>query len=186
MTTIAPTTATAAALSDHPFLSSIPIGSLRRLATHVHSHTYPAGEQVFREGQIANRFFLIRHGVVRLDLEVAGRGQVEVQTLGSDAALGWSWLFSPYRWQLTATVVERASMLVFDTDALQIVMASDPPLGYELMRRFSAVMFDRLSATRLQLTGDVEIPAAGTTGPWAGKRTTAANWHQGIERAPVT
>jgi CRP/FNR family cyclic AMP-dependent transcriptional regulator len=177
MTTIAPMSATAAALSDHPFLSSIPIGSLRRLATHVQSHTYPAGEQVFREGQIANRFFLIRHGLVRLDLEVAGRGQVEVETLGSDAALGWSWLFSPYRWHLTATVVERASMLVFDTDALQVVMAADPPLGYELMRRFSAVMFDRLIATRLQLTGDADIPMAGTAGPWAGKRTTAPQWH---------
>src|ERR1700722_10149575 len=100
MTTIAHPNTAAAALSDHPFLSSIPIGSLRRLATHVQSHTYPAGEQVFREGQIANRFFLIRHGLVRLDLEVAGRGQVEVETLGSDCALGWSWLFSQYRWQL--------------------------------------------------------------------------------------
>jgi CRP/FNR family transcriptional regulator, cyclic AMP receptor protein len=181
MTTTATMNSTAAVLSDHPFLSSIPIGSLRRLATHVQSHTYPAGEQVFREGQLANRFFLIRHGLVRLDLEVAGRGQVEVETLGSDSALGWSWLFSPYRWQLTATAVERTSMLVFDTDALQIVMASDPPLGYELMRRFAAVIIDRLVATRLQVTGDsanpTVIPTAGTTGPWAGKRTTAPNWH---------
>jgi CRP/FNR family transcriptional regulator, cyclic AMP receptor protein len=186
MTTTAPASSTAAALSDHPFLSSIPISSLRRLAAHVHSHTYPAGEQLFREGQIANRFFLVRQGLVRLDLEVAGRGQVEVETLGSDSALGWSWLFSPYRWQLTATAVERTSMLVFDTDALQIVMASDPPLGYELMRRFSAVMFDRLSATRLQVNGDSDVPSAGTTGPWAGKRTTAPNWHRTDERGRVT
>jgi CRP-like cAMP-binding protein len=186
MTAIAHPHKAATALSDHPFLSSIPIGSLRRLATHVQSHTYPAGEQVFREGQIANRFFLIRHGLVRLDLEVAGRGQVEVETLGSDCALGWSWLFSPYRWQLTATAVERTSMLIFDTDALQIAMAADPPLGYELMRRFAAVMFDRLIATRLQLTGDAEIPTASTTGPWAGKRTTAANWHHEIEHGRVS
>jgi CRP/FNR family transcriptional regulator, cyclic AMP receptor protein len=178
MTTIATTNSTATALSDHPFLSSIPISSLRRLAAHVRSHTYPAGEQLFREGQIANSFYLIRHGLVRLDLEVAGRGHVEVETLGSDSALGWSWLFSPYRWQLTATAVERTSVLVFDTDALQIVMASDPPLGYELMRRFSAVMFDRLIATRLQITGDSDVPSAGTAGPWAGKRTTAPDWRQ--------
>jgi CRP/FNR family cyclic AMP-dependent transcriptional regulator len=186
MTTAAHTHTAAAALSDHPFLSSIPIGSLRRLATHVQSHTYPAGDQVFREGQIADRFFLIRHGLVRLDLEVAGRGRVEVERLGSDCALGWSWLFSPYRWQLTATAVERTSMLIFDTDALQIAMASDPPLGYELMRRFSAVMFDRLSATRLQLTDDAEIPSAGTVGPWAGKRTTASSWRHDIERGAVS
>lgn len=177
MTTRRPTISTAASLSDHPFLSSIPIGSLRRLATHVQPHTYPAGEQVFREGGVADRFFLLRQGLVRLDLEVAGRGQVEVETLGADAALGWSWLFAPYRWHLTATAVQRTSMLVFDTDALQTVMAADPPLGYELMRRFAAVMFDRLTTTRLQLMGATEIPTAGTTGPWAGKRTTAPLWH---------
>jgi CRP/FNR family transcriptional regulator, cyclic AMP receptor protein len=175
MTTILPA---AAALSDHPFLSSIPVGSLRRLATHVRSHTYPAGQQIFREGERADRFFLIRHGLVQLDLEVPGRGQVEVETLGADAVLGWSWLFSPYLWHLTATVVERTSVLVFDTDALQTVMASDPPLGYELMRRLAAVMFDRLLATRLRLSDDAPIPNVGTSGPWAGKGMTATQWHK--------
>jgi CRP/FNR family cyclic AMP-dependent transcriptional regulator len=174
MTTIPPA---AAALADHPFLSSIPVGSLRRLAAHVRSQTYPAGERIFREGERADRFFLIRHGLVQLDIEVGGRGLVEVETLGADAALGWSWLFSPYLWHLTATVVERTSVLVFDADALQTVMAADPALGYELMRRFAAVMFDRLNATRLRLSDEVTIPSAGTSGPWAGKRTSAPSWH---------
>jgi CRP/FNR family transcriptional regulator, cyclic AMP receptor protein len=168
MTTIPPI---AAVLADHPFLSTIPVTSLRRLATHVQPHPYPAGQQILREGELANRFFLIRQGLVRLDIEVPGRGPVEVETLGADAALGWSWLFAPYRWQLTATAVVRTSTLVFDGDALQAVMASDPPLGYELMRRFTGVMFDRLKATRLRLTDEAEIPLGGSTGPWAGKRT---------------
>ena len=65
-------------------------------------------------------------------------------------------------------------MLVFDADVLR-AMAADPPLGYELMRRFSAVIFDRLIATRLQLT-DAVTAGIGCrhTGPWAGKRTTAS------------
>jgi CRP/FNR family transcriptional regulator, cyclic AMP receptor protein len=166
----------AAALSDHPFLSSIPVGSLRRLVTHVRCQTYPAGEQIFREGEHADRFFLIRHGLVQLDIEVSGRGLVEVERLGPDAALGWSWLFSPYLWQLSATVVERTSVLVFDADALQTAMASDPALGYELMRRFAAVMFDRLNATRLRLSDEGTIPTAGSAAPWAGKRTSAPSW----------
>jgi CRP/FNR family transcriptional regulator, cyclic AMP receptor protein len=174
MTTIPPI---AAVLADHPFLSTIPIGSLRRLATHVQPHTYPAGQQILREGDVANRFFLIRHGLVRLEIEVPGRGPVEIETLGADAALGWSWLFSPQRWQLTATAVVRTSALIFDADALQVAMTSDPSLGYELMRRFAGVIFDRLSATRLRLTGDAEIPFAGSSGPWAGKRLTTPQLH---------
>ncbi|HEY0871458.1 MAG TPA: cyclic nucleotide-binding domain-containing protein [Acidothermaceae bacterium] len=173
MTTVPPV---AAALADHPFLSTLPSQSLRRLATHVQSRIYAAGEAILREGEVANRFFLIRHGSVRLDIEVPGRGPVEIETLGADSALGWSWLFQPHRWQLSATAVTRTSTLVFDADALQVVMASDPALGYELMRRFAGVMFDRLNATRLRLTSDAEIPFAGTAGPWAGKRLTSPHW----------
>ena len=170
----------AATLSDHPFLSSIPVTSLRRLATHAQSHTYSAGEEIFREGGKADRFFLIRHGLVRLDAEVAGSDgplQVEIETLGAGAALGWSWLFSPFGWQVSATAVTRTATVIFDADMLLAVMSADPVLGYELMRRFAAVMFDQLQATRQRLTGSGgEVPSAGVAGPWAGKRTTAPRW----------
>jgi CRP/FNR family cyclic AMP-dependent transcriptional regulator len=177
MTTTSPL---ATALSDHPFLSSIPVASLRRLATHAQSHTYSAGQEIIREGGKADRFFLIRQGLVRLDVEVPGPDgprQMEIETLGADAALGWSWLFSPLGWQMSATAVKRTSTLMFDADMLLAVMSADPVLGYELMRRFAAVMFDRLQATRLRLIGSGgEVPSAGVAGPWAGKRTTAAQW----------
>jgi CRP/FNR family cyclic AMP-dependent transcriptional regulator len=163
-----------AALTDHPFLSAIPIGSLRRLATHAQRRSYAAGEEIFVEGHVADRFFLIRQGLVRLDLEVPGRGRVQVETVGADSAFGWSWLFAPYQWHLSATAVERTTTLVFDADLLRSVMASDSVVGYELMRRFAAVMFDRLQATRLRLSGDeTSIPRVGVSGPWAGRRSTA-------------
>jgi CRP/FNR family cyclic AMP-dependent transcriptional regulator len=142
----------AVALSDHPFLSSIPLASLRRLAAHAQTQTLAAGHELFREGDTADRFYLVRHGLIRLEVEVPGRGRVEVESIGADSALGWSWLFSPYRWHLSATAIERTSTVVFDADVLRAVMASDPVLGYELMRRFAAVIFDRLQATRLRLS----------------------------------
>jgi CRP/FNR family cyclic AMP-dependent transcriptional regulator len=170
----------ATALSEHPFLSSIPLASLRRLATHVRSRTYGAGQEIFREGDPADRFFLIRHGLVLLEVDVPGADgpkRIEIETLGADAALGWSWLFSPYGWQLSATAVKRTATLVFDADMVRSVMAADPVLGYELMRRFAAVMFDRLQATRARLIGNgSDVPSAGAGGPWAGKRTTAQLW----------
>ena len=74
-------------------------------------------------------------------------------------------------------------MLIFDTDALQIAMAADPPLGYDLMRRFSAVMFDRLVATRQQLTGEKTRPAQ-TFQPAALRAWLAgrAGWQQAARR----
>jgi CRP/FNR family cyclic AMP-dependent transcriptional regulator len=158
------------ALADHPFLSTMPTNSLRRLAAHVQHKDIPSGHTIFREGDEADRFFLIRQGVVRLDMEVPGRGRVDIEMLGADCALGWSWLFPPYRWHLTATAIERTSVLVFDASMLRSLMASDPLTGYEMMRRFAAIIFDRLGSTRLQVGDEPEtIPAAGVSGPWAAR-----------------
>jgi CRP/FNR family transcriptional regulator, cyclic AMP receptor protein len=164
-------------LADQPFLSAIPIASLRRLATHTQTQEYPIGHVLFREGATADRFFLVRQGLVRLDIEVPGRGPVPIETLACDAPLGCSWLFALFEWKLTAVAVERTKVLAFDAAVLRTLMASDPVLGYELMRRFAAVMYDRLQATRLRLSeGTADVPTAGAAGPWAGRRTTAPAW----------
>jgi CRP/FNR family cyclic AMP-dependent transcriptional regulator len=166
----------AAALADQPFLSAIPPDSLRRLSIHARRQTFAKGHEIFREGQLADQFLLICQGLVRLDAEVADRGRIEVETLGPDAAVGWSWLFSPYRWHLSATALARTTAVVFDADVLRGLMASDPVLGYELMRRFTAVLFDRLQATRRRLAAPELADTAGglTSGPWAGRPSTGS------------
>jgi CRP/FNR family cyclic AMP-dependent transcriptional regulator len=164
------------ALASHPFLSAIPAESLRRLGVHAHGQTFAKGHEIFREGQPAGEFILIRQGLVRLDAEVADRGRIEVEKVGADAAMGWSWLFPPYRWHLSATALERTTAIVFDADVLRGLMASDPVLGYELMRRFTAVLFDRLQATRHRLTAPTPDDAVrgSSSGPWAGRPSTGS------------
>lgn len=161
----------ASALASHPFLSTIPVESLRQLGVHAHGETFAKGQEIFREGQVASEFILIRQGRVRLDAEIADRGRVEVETLAADAALGWSWLFPPYRWHLSATALERTTAIVFDAGVLRGLMAADPVLGYDLMRRFAAVLVDRLQATRRRLAAP-QLAAAEcqlSSGPWAGR-----------------
>jgi CRP/FNR family transcriptional regulator, cyclic AMP receptor protein len=165
-------------LADQPFLSAIPISSLRRLAGHVQTQDFPAGHVLFREGATADRFFLVRQGLVRLDIDVPGRGSVPIETLSADAALGCSWLFAPFEWKLSAITVKRTKVLVFDAAVLRTLMAADPVLGYELMRRFASVMYDRLQVTRLRLSQETaDVPTAGVAGPWAGRRTTVPAWN---------
>ncbi|MDQ1487053.1 MAG: hypothetical protein QOJ62_2746 [Actinomycetota bacterium] len=164
----------AAALADHPFLSTMPPTCLRRLAVHAFRQDFPAGQSLFRESAVADRVFLIRRGLVKLDIAIPGRDRVDVELLGPDTVLGWSWLFPPYEWHLGATAIERTTALAFDASTLRALMASDVILGYELMRRFAAVMYDRLQATRLRLgTEGTAVPAASVSGPWAGRRTSA-------------
>lgn len=139
-------------MRDHPFFSELPADVLAPLANHAHVRTLAASEVLFREGQPADRFFLLHTGEIALDMEDPSRGQVRVDVLGDDAVLGWSWLFSPYRWHLTATALRRTTLVEFDAFRVRAFMAEQPAIGYQLMHSLARLLFDRLQATRHRLS----------------------------------
>jgi CRP-like cAMP-binding protein len=112
---------------------------------------FAAGELLFCAGEAADDFFLIRHGAVGLELVVPQHDSLTIETLHDGELLGWSWLFEPHRWTFDAHAVQDTSVVVFDGACLRGKCESDHELGYQLMRRFAAVLIDRLQATRLQL-----------------------------------
>ncbi len=65
--------------------------------------------------------------------------------------LGWSWLFPPYRWSVEARAVQQVRAIKLDGECLRGKCELDPAMGYELMKRFSQIMLQRLEAARLQL-----------------------------------
>jgi CRP-like cAMP-binding protein len=110
-----------------------------------------AGQRLLHEGEPAERFYLIRHGVVALEIAAPGPGPLVIQTLTDGEVVGWSWLFAPYRWALDGRAVEACSLVAFDGACLRGKCESNHELGYELMSRFAANVIDRLQSTRLQL-----------------------------------
>ncbi len=112
-------------------------------------HVKP-GTLLLREGEPADKFFLIRHGTVSLEL-AAPTGPLVIQTLSDGEVVGWSWLFAPYQWAMDARGVTECSLLTFDAACLRGKVEADHELGYQLMSRFAANIVDRLQATRFQL-----------------------------------
>jgi CRP-like cAMP-binding protein len=112
---------------------------------------FDAGVSIFTEGQPADRFFVLREGRVTLEVFSPERGRIVVQTLGAGDALGWSWLFPPYRWHLDAMAREPVAAIAFDGACLRGKCHADHELGHLLTERFAALMLQRLMATRLQL-----------------------------------
>ncbi|HEY2160939.1 MAG TPA: cyclic nucleotide-binding domain-containing protein [Solirubrobacteraceae bacterium] len=109
------------------------------------------GTFLFKEGERADRFYLIRHGAIALEVHAPGAGSHVVETLGEGEVVGWSWLFKPYRWQFDARAIEPTRMVAFDGACLRGKCDADHELGYQLMQRFAGAMLERLQATRLQL-----------------------------------
>lgn len=112
---------------------------------------FSAGEQVFREGDAADVFFLVRRGLIAIDAYVPHLGRLTIETAGPGDIVGWSWLLPPYRWHFTGRVVEAVRAVQFDGACLRGKAEADPALGYELTRRFAPLLVSRLQATRHRL-----------------------------------
>jgi CRP-like cAMP-binding protein len=119
---------------------------------------FEAGQLIFQEGQKADRFFLIQTGRVRLDAFVPGRGTVTIQTVSAGAALGWSWLFPPYQWNFSAHANEITELVAFDAQFLRDTSEVNHDFGYELFKRMSSVLLQRLQETRLLLVDFYGFP----------------------------
>ena len=88
-------------------------------ARAAHERSFDARYRIFSEGEPASGCWLIVAGHVALEVDVPGRGEVVVQTLGAGDLLGWSWLVPPYRWHFAATAVDAVSTYEFDTESLR-------------------------------------------------------------------
>jgi CRP-like cAMP-binding protein len=135
-------------LAAHPFLDGLPAAWLDWMSHRCKRSVHHAGARLFSEGRPAERFWLIRDGRVSLELDVPGRGEVSIEHIGAGSVLGWSWMFPPYRWHFTAVAAERVFALELDGPGIRYLCDHEPALGYELSRRFSAVLIDRLQAAR--------------------------------------
>jgi CRP-like cAMP-binding protein len=138
-------------LAEHPFFKDLEPRHLQLVVGCASNVRFDAGRFVFREGEEANQFYLIRHGTVRLEIFVPERGPLTIQTLGEGDVLGWSWLFPPYRWHFDARAATLTRAIALDGKCLRTKCEDDHDLGYELVKRFAHVMMQRLQATRLQL-----------------------------------
>jgi len=138
-------------LKEHPFLKNIEPQHIKHLAECATNVQFNAKEYIFREGNDANFFYIIRHGRVAIQLYAAHLGSINIQTLESGDILGWSWFIPPYKWHFDAFAVELTRAVALDGKCLRAKCEQNHDLGYELFKRFSLIFIERLQSTRLQL-----------------------------------
>jgi CRP-like cAMP-binding protein len=141
----------AGAWKTHPFLRNLDARLLAALAKCAMPTSFKAGELIFREGEMANRFYLIMEGRVQLEAEATDRPGVLADYIGEGDVLGWSWLFPPYIWNFTARAVEPVRAVFLYGTWLREAAEKDHDLGYELTKRIAQVVIQRLQSTRRRL-----------------------------------
>lgn len=112
--------------SDSPFFAGLDDEAMALVAgcaTNVH---LAADEFLFREGQPAERFFLVRCGRVALEVNAPGQGRVVLDTVDDGDVAGWSWLVPPYQGVTDARAVVATSAAAIDGASLRGKRDRDP------------------------------------------------------------
>jgi len=138
-------------LAEHPFFRDLERPWLQLLAGCASNSRFAAGAWLFREGEEANAFYLIRQGTVALEIVAPQRPPIRVATAEEGEVLGWSWLVPPYHWHLDARVIQQTRAITLDGRCLRAKCEENHDLGYELLKRFAHIIEQRLNATRMQL-----------------------------------
>ena len=144
-------------LSKHPFFGGLDPRYIQLAVGCAANVRFNAGEVVFREGDEANNFYLIREGKVALEVFVPGHGSLTIQTLHDGEILGWSWLIPPYRSRFDARAAQATRAIAFDGKCLREKCEEDHDMGYELLKRLASILGERLDATRFQLRGIYDV-----------------------------
>lgn len=137
-----------ASIQEHPFFQGMTGSHLKTLADCAMPTEFTKDQVIFRENDLANRFYLIEKGKVALEFRNEAGKLVFVETVGAGDALGWSWLFPPYMWHFTARALEKTTAVFFYGTRLREACEEDHDFGYEVIRRMAQVAIRRLETTR--------------------------------------
>jgi CRP/FNR family cyclic AMP-dependent transcriptional regulator len=145
-------------LADGPVFAGLERSQLELIAGCAQNVGFTRGDRIFREGDPADTFYLLRKGRVALTNHVPARGDLTIETIEPGDVVGWSWLFPPFTWHFDARAVDDVRAIAFDGACLRGKCEGDHTLGFALLTRFAQIMIDRLQATRTRLIdvyGDV-------------------------------
>ncbi len=138
-------------LSSHPLLSGLPAADIETVAGCARNVIIKPGDMLLAEGQRADSLYLVRYGIVSIEIHSPGVGSIVIDTVGPGGVVGWSWLFPPYRYHFDARAVEVVRAVAFDATCLRDKAETDEQLGHLLYKRVAEVLLERLQMTRVRL-----------------------------------
>ncbi len=123
------------------------------------SGSFQAGEQLFQEGDPADRLYILLKGRVKLIFGQTGPVVYVVSHAGE--AFGWSSLVGRPSYSASAECVTATKLLKFDKVKMQAIIENDPANGLILFKNLAATLGNRL------LHGYTTILSDSRTGEFA-------------------
>jgi CRP/FNR family cyclic AMP-dependent transcriptional regulator len=106
---------------------------------------FAADEFLVHAGEPADEFFLLKDGLVALEMN-----RVTIATIDDDELLGVSWLLTPRAWTWDARAIQPVNALAIDVEQLIALCEQDHSVGYHFMKQVGSVLEWRFLSTALQ------------------------------------
>ncbi|MFE7131233.1 Crp/Fnr family transcriptional regulator [Streptomyces sp. NPDC057638] len=132
-------------------LSALPTEHRNQLMQSAREVNFPQGTRLFDESGRIENFWVVRTGVVTLDIRVPGRRSPVIESLSHGELVGWSWLYPPSVWQMGASATTPVRALEFDAARVRRMCEADPWFGYEIAIWVGSVLARRLQSARTRL-----------------------------------
>lgn len=139
-------------LEDIAFLSDSSAEHRTQVALMAQLKEYPAGTELFRQGQRCGCVYIVLRGTVGIEIEWPGHNSTTIQKVGRGELLGWSPLLHRERMTATARTLSPCRLAALDAAEVLRHSTEDPRFGMEFLRRTALALSDRLAATRQRLS----------------------------------
>jgi CRP-like cAMP-binding protein len=100
-------------------------------------------EIIFRQGDIADRFYLVKRGKVLLEQRLAEKITVSVGSIKPGFAFGWSTMIEEGYYTTDAVCAEPCEIYSMKGEKLRALCDQDPYMGYLLSRRLLVILKKR-------------------------------------------
>lgn len=138
-------------ISNHAFFANIDVAYQELIAGCAREKHFTAGEFLMKEGDTANRFYLLTEGQVAIECFLPGRGPMTVRNSHGGDMVGFSWLFPPFRVAFDARAMTPVETIMLDGRCLRGKTETDHELGYLLMKQFAQMMLKHMQSARRQM-----------------------------------
>jgi CRP-like cAMP-binding protein len=138
-------------LRRYPYFADVSEECLREVAMISEELTVAAGTVLFREGDKADRLYILVDGEVDIQYTL-GSGELRtVDTLVPGELIMWSALVEPFRSTAVGTLRQDSKMIAISGDKLRELCEKRHDLGYRMLISLTKLLATRLEGARVQL-----------------------------------
>jgi len=129
---------------------------LGRLSPLIQMLLFGAGDTIFKQGDKADHFYMLKEGKILLEVDISKTISVSLGAVKAGFCFGWSSLLPGSTYTSTAICVEPCEVMSVPGEVFLKLMEKDHSMGYRVMEIIASILKSRLERRTEQFLKAIE------------------------------